>query len=181
MSTILGVECAGGAVLAADRTVVRGGSVASTNKERTFDLGACGAVALGDDVDAFGRELENEVRSYATDRGEEMGLTPFASVTADLAETHGVDAIVAARDDDGVARIRAVDASGGVTRDPVAARGSGAAFVLGQLEGLDRADLSLDETVTEVEGLFAAVAERDVETGEEIDVYALDSDADADA
>ena len=177
MSTIAGVECAGGAVLAADRTVARGGSVASREKERTFDLDGCGAVALGDDVDAFGRELENEVRSYTTDRGDEMRMTPFASVASDLAESHGVEAILAARDGDGVARIRAVDASGGVVEDPVAARGSGAAFALGQLEGLDAADLSLDEAVTEVTGLFAAVAERDAETGDEIDVYSLESDA----
>lgn len=177
MSTIVGVECAGGAVVAADRTVVREGSVASTNKDRTFDFGACGAVALGDDVDAFGRELENEVRSYATDRDEEMGLTPFASVASDLAESHGVEVIVAARDDGGDARVRAVDASGGVTEDPVAAFGSGAAFALGQLETLERGDLSLDAAVTEVEGLFAAVAERDTETGEEIDAYALESAA----
>ncbi len=175
MSTILGIECAGGAVVAADRTVVRGGSVASTNKERTFEFDECGAVALGDDVDAFGRELENEVRSYTTEQDEEMGLTPFASVASDLAESHGVAVILAARDDDGVARVRAVDESGGVTEDPVAAFGSGASFALGQLETLERDDLSLDAAVTEIEGLFAAVAERDTETGDEIDLYSLES------
>lgn len=171
MSTIVGAECTEGALLAADTALVRDGRVASTSKRRVFDFDDCGAAAVGGDVDEFGRQLEAEVREHRLERDAAMTVERFARVSADVAAETGVEAIIAAHDD-GVARIRTVDADGGVVDDPYAARGSGAAAALGQLEAADL-DVDLDTASSTLRDVLSAVAERDVETGDEVQVWRL--------
>lgn len=169
MATIAGVECRDGALLAADRVRVRGGRVVSRDADHLLDLGAVGAASVGDDPDRFADELEAAVRSYRLDRGEPR----IDALTRLAAEALGPDgaALVAARDDDGRPRIRAVDADGELPVDPVAARGSGAEFVLGGLNFDDPP--ALDAAETAVGQSFAAAAERDPGTGATLDRYRL--------
>lgn len=167
MSTILGVECADGAVLAADRTVVRGGSVRSTSKERVFEVEGGGAAVLDDGGDAFRRRLEKELRSYAMERGP-ASLEALVSVAVDVAEAESVGALVAGREE-GIVRLRAVHPDGAVTEESYDALGSGAPVALGRLEGEDL-DVGFEAAEELVRSALAAVAERDAETGGGVDV-----------
>lgn len=175
MSTVIGIECSDGAVLAGDRALVRGGSVVGS-KQRVFDVGVAGAAVVGESggIDEFGRRLDVERRKYETD-GRTLSIEPLARIVSDLAAELSVEALVAGRDEEGVARIRTVGGDGGTLDDPTAALGTGAELAFGQLEGVD-ADASLDEAASTARDVMAAVAERDAETGEDVDVYRL-SDA----
>ena len=175
MATIAGVDCADGAILAGDRQVVSGGTVTG-ERRHVFDLDGVGAAAVGGDVDEFRRRLDAEVREYRTDRGEPT-LEALARIAARVAEGAGVEALVAARDEDGRAGLRAI-ADGGVLDDDVAAFGSGAQVVIGSVEGAGSEPL--DEAESRLRGAFSAAAERDSGTGEEVDVLRLEDASTAD-
>ena len=170
MATIAGIECSDGALLVADRRRVDGGRLRTDDADHLVDLGAVGAAAVGGDPDRFARELRVAVERYRTDRGRgEPGIVALATL-ADEALGPGAAALVAARDDEGRPRVRAVDADGSLPADPVAARGSGADLVLGAL-GTDAS--TLDAATERAEAAFAAAAERDPGTGTELDRYRL--------
>ena len=176
MSTIVGVECASGALLAADTALVRDERIQSTSKRRVFDFDDCGAAAAGDDVDEFGRRLDAEIREYRTANDEPPSLDRLARIAASIAEETGVEAVVAARDGEGVARVRTIGRDGGVVDDPYAARGTGAESALGQLEAADL-DVDLDAAEATVRDVLSAVAERDPETDGDVDVFRIESAA----
>lgn len=178
MATIVGLEVEGGAVLAGDRRTTDGGTVRSEDKRHVFDFGDAGAAAVGESggVDAFSRRLESEVRDHETRHGEPMSLTRLANVASDIASEGGVEAIVAAREDD-VPRIRGVGTDGSVLTDATAAFGSGSQLALGALEGADR-NQSLDAGEDLARDAIGAATDRDVATGEDADTYRLGTDSD---
>lgn len=179
MGTAIGFECDGGAVLAADRLFVRGGSVESRSTEKLFTFDTIGAAATGgrDGIDTFEREFDAELRSYRTERGE-PNLDAVARIASRIAEGADVDVLVVARDGDGRARLRTVDADGSVLAEDYDAIGSGAQLALGQLETIDR-DVTLSEAATTAESVLTTVSERDSDTGEDADVWQLAHDSDA--
>ncbi|MFB6305302.1 MAG: hypothetical protein ABEH47_09055 [Haloferacaceae archaeon] len=170
MATIAGVECRDGALLVADRVRTRGGRVVSRDADHLVDLGAVGAASVGGDPDRFADELEASVRSYRLER-DEPGIDAMTRLVADALGRDGA-ALVAARDGDGEPRVRAVDADGELPADPVAARGSGAEYILGGLGFEDPP--RLDAATDAVEAAFAAAAERDPGTGTDLDRYRLE-------
>lgn len=176
MGTVVGVRLADGVALAADKRATSGSTVRSESVEKcfSFDGAAAGAVAAGEtgSIQTFGRKLDTELRQRGTERGSQIRIDPLSRLAGELAADTGVEAIVAARDDRGVARMRAIDAAGGELDEEVAARGSGAEFALGQLEGTDR-DESIDGAADALESVLGRVAERDTETGADCTVWTL--------
>lgn len=175
MGTVIGVRFKDGVALAADKRATSGSSVRSENVEKLFDYDAAGAVAAGEPsaIQTSGRKLDSEIRTRQTEQGTTIQIDPLSRLASDLAAETGVEAVVAARDADLVARIRAIDSSGGELAEEIVAQGTGAAFALGQLEGVDR-EISVREAPEILESLFESVAERDTETGTEIDVWTLE-------
>ena len=171
---MVAVETDGGAALAGDSLATHDGTVTSKNVEHVFDFEGVGAAATGDrtGVNEFERAFGAELRSERLDHDGPLGLDRLASLAAEVAETAGVEAVIAARDDDGVARVRRVDATGAVTEGPVIAVGTGAAVALGVLEGADlRVDL--DAGADLARDAVEAAADRDTESGGEIEVWTL--------
>lgn len=170
MPTVITFECEGGALVAADRTVVRGSTVASTAAERILDFDDCGGAAV-DDPDEVRRQLDAEVRAYRLDHDRSPGIEPVTRMAVEVVREVGTDAVVVARDDDGHATVRAVYADGSVIEDDPLALGSGAELALGQLETAP--SLALDEAEAFAREVLAGVAERDPRTGEAVDVWTL--------
>lgn len=166
MGTVVGVRFENGIALAADKRATSGGSVRSERLQKRFEYDAAGAVATGEPsaIQAFGRKLDAEIRRRQTEQGTTIRIDPLARLASDLASETGVEAVVAARDGDLVAHVRAIDSAGGELEDEVVARGTGAAFALGQLEGLDR-EAPVEKAVELLESVLESVAERDTETG----------------
>lgn len=171
MATIAGVACRDGALLVADRVRTREGRVLTRDADHLVDLGAVGAATVGGDPDRFADDLDAAVRSYRLERDEAGPRIDAFARMAGEALGRDAAAVVAARDGDGRPRVRAVDEGGELPADPVAVRGSGAAFVLG---GLDvGAEPTLDDAADALASAFAAAAERDPGTGDDLDRYRL--------
>jgi proteasome beta subunit len=178
MGTIAAIETTGGVAIAGDTMATDGETVTSERACRVFDLGSAGAGAVGKTggVREFGRHLESEVDAYELEHGGEVGVETLGRIAARQSDQFDVEAVVATRDGDGHARLRRVDAVGGVMSNPTVALGSGAAVALGRLETAD-SDLGIDETAAAVEDAIRAATERDTETGGTIDSWTLASDS----
>jgi proteasome beta subunit len=176
MSTIVGLRCRDGVVVAGDRLQVRDGHVKSRDYEHVFDLsadeGEVGAAASGRNVGEFADELEHALRSYRLDRGA-VGSDALERLASDVAAETGTEAIVATRDDDGRAGLATVSADGAAHADSPAVFGTGTSLALGVLEDRDVAEQSVSEAETAVREVFEAVSTRAPETGEEVDVWTL--------
>ncbi|AZH26978.1 20S proteasome subunit A/B [Haloplanus aerogenes] len=172
MSTVLGVTCAGGVVLAGDRVAVSQGHVRSRSRQHVFDFEGVGAAVVGSDVDGFADRLESDLRTYRTERGE-VHVDPLTRMASDLATEFDVSVLVAGYDDGGTPQLRSITADGSSTDDDLAAFGSGAPVALGALEASHDPDATLDDAETLARGALHAAAERDAGTGDDIDSYGL--------
>lgn len=176
MGTVVAIETAGGVAIAGDRRATSEGTVTGESAVRVLDLDSVGAGAVGQvsDVDEFRRQFEADVREFELERDRDIDVETLGRIASPVAEDAGVDAVVATHDDDGVARLRQVDADGGVLSDSVVALGTGAQIAHGRLETVDR-DRDLSSTEEFVRDVLETVAERDPDTGEEVDVWSLAS------
>lgn len=176
MGTVVAIETSGGAAIAGDRLATRGGTVTSGGAERVVDLDEVGGGAVGEqgDVDEFHRRLDSELRSERMEREREIDVDLLARIAARIAEDAGVTAVVSTHDDEGVARIRQVGPDGSVLSGPIVAIGSGAQVALGRLEAAER-ERDLRSTEELARETIETVAERDTDTGEEVDLWSLPS------
>jgi len=171
MSTVVGVACPAGVVLAGDRVVASGGRIRSRSRRHVLDFDRVGAAVVCGDVPAVADRLDAEIRSYRTERGR-LRIDAAARLVADVATDFDASVLVTAPDDAGVPHLRSIDPGGGVTGESLAALGSGAALALGVLEaGHDPG--SLDDAAALARDAIAAAAERDPGTGTDVDIYRL--------
>lgn len=176
MGTVIGIRLEDGVALAADRRATDGSTVRSDRLEKLFGFDAAGAVAAGSAsaIQEFGRQLEDEIRQLRSRQNRDEGprIDALERLAGEAASESGAEAIVAARDGEGVASLRAIGSDGAAVEDPVLAQGTGAQVALGQLEDIDRGS-DIGDAADLLEDVFETVSERDAETGDEIDVWTL--------
>lgn len=174
MATVVAIEASGGIVIAGDSRETQGSTVTSERADRVFDLDGAGVGAVGDagDVDEFRRRLDSELRSreLETDRDPDLGW--IARAAAEITSETGVEAVVGARDDEGVPGLRQIGPDGSVLENGTVALGSGAPVALGRLEGTDP-DVDLAAAEERARAAVGAAAERDTGTGGDVDVWTL--------
>lgn len=174
MGTIAGIRLADGIALTADRRATAGGAVRTEHLEKLFDYDDAGAAVTGEPsaIQEFSRRLDDEIRQLRT-RQTAVRISALERLASEIAAETGAEALVAVRDGDGIARLRAIDPEGGATGDDALARGTGAQLALGQLDGADLT-IEIRNARELLESVFDAIAERDAETGDEIDVWTLE-------
>lgn len=174
MGTVVALATQGGVVIAGDRQAVDRGTVTSRRVHRVVDTDTVGAGIVGEtaDVQAFRRELEDELRGIRIEYDGEVGIDKLGRIAARLAERSSVAAVIAGYDDDGVARLREVSPDGGVFDRTAVALGDGAELAVGQLETVEL-DLDLDAAVATVTEILERVGERDTRSGDAIDHWSL--------
>jgi proteasome beta subunit len=174
MGTVVGLRLADGVALAADRRATDGSTVRSDDLGKLFAFDAAGAGATGSAgaIQEFGRRLEDELRRLRDRQDRGPSIDALERLAGDAASGAGAEAVVAARDGEGVASLRAIDAEGGAVEDEVLALGTGAQVALGGLEGIDP-ETSVEEADELLESVLEGVAERDAETGSSVDVWTL--------
>lgn len=177
MGTVIAVETDGGAAIAGDSLVTDDGTVVSEHVDSVFDFDGVGAGATGSrtGVNEFEREFGAKLRSERLDADGPLSLDRLAAVAARVTETAEVEAVLAAYDDDGTPRIMRVGGDGSVTQGPIVALGTGAALALGALEDADLG-VDVDGAAALVRDVLESVADRDTETGGEIQVWTLPAD-----
>lgn len=164
----------GGVAIAGDGQAVDGGTVTSRRVQRVVEIDTVGAGIVGDtaDVQAFQRELEDELRRIRIDHDGEVGIDKLGRIAGRLADRSNVAAVVAGRDADGIARLREVTPDGGVFDRTAVALGDGAEPAAGQFETVE-SGLGIDATVRTVIEILERVADRDTGSGGDIDHWSL--------
>ncbi|WP_227377406.1 20S proteasome subunit A/B [Haladaptatus halobius] len=182
MATVLGVAGPDGAVLAGDRRETSRGSVESETVRRVFDYDFAGAAVVGEvgAIQEFDRRFGAELRTYRVETDEPMALDRVARTASEIAEAVGVDTLVVARDPEGTVPLREVGSDGRVLSTDTAALGSGASVAFGRLEDADT-DEELDAVEELVRETLRVVAQRNSDTGTDVDVFRLERATDADA
>ncbi|WP_227356689.1 20S proteasome subunit A/B [Haladaptatus salinisoli] len=182
MATVLGIATPEGAVLAGDRRETSGGSVESEAVRRVFDYDFAGAAVVGEvgGIQEFDRRFEAELRSHRVETDERMTVDRVARTASDIVEAVGVDALVVARDSEGEIHLREIGSDGRVLSTDAAALGSGASIAFGRLEGADT-DEGLDAVEELARETLRVVAQRNPDTGTDIDAFRLERATDADA
>lgn len=177
MGTVVAIETEGGVVFAADTGAVDDSGVTSEGARRLFAYDEALAGAVGDqgDVDEFGRRVDAKLRKLDVEEGRQVAITPLARLASDVADDVGVEAVVAARDEDGRARFRRIGPEGGTLEDSrQTAIGSGASVALGHLDGATLGP-DLTDAVELARASVEAARNRDSETAADVDVAELPS------
>lgn len=174
MGTVVAIESGGNVAIAGDTRAVADGTVTGQQVERVVDLGSVGAGLAGETgaIQEFRRQFEAELRGIRIERDDGLGIDEIARIAARHASDAGIDAVIAARDSDGVPRLREVGADGQVLEESTAALGSGAELAYGQLESAG-AELDGDEVTSTARSILETVIQRDADSGGDVDVWAL--------
>lgn len=175
MSTVVAIEAPTGVAIAGDTRVAYDGTASSDRFQRVFDLRGVGIGVDGEsaEVQEFWRSFETALRDRGLETGDAPGVDAVARITARETQKAGVNAVVGARDADGIARLRKVSADGRVIDDDAVALGGRNAVAFGvEALGAERAG---NDPAAAVRNVLETMMERDVATGGEVDVWTLAS------
>jgi len=174
MGTVVAIATDPGVAIAGDSLVVDDG-VTDDGVRRVFEFDSVGGGVVGNpgDVQEFQRRLESDVRTRELETDASVDVDSLAQIAARWAAEADVDAVVGARDENGVARISEVGSDGRVLENDRVALGTGAEIALGRLESVPE-DLEADEVAPTAREILETVVDRDSETGGEVVVWSLE-------
>lgn len=185
-TTILGVVCKGGIVMAADRQVTAGHLVMSKEARKVFPIndylvGAwCGGFA---DAQLLTRVVTAELRLKELRSKTRPTVKEAASLFANMSYRNirqmgsVVGSLVGGFNEDGSVELYSIEPAGGVIRveDYDANFGSGMTFVIGLLERQYKKGLSTDEGAKLAVEALKSSTQRDTGSGYGIDVFTITS------
>ncbi len=189
MATVLGIRCAEGAVLAGDCRSTSDDTTTSDGVQQVFEYADAAAAVVGDvgaiqEFDRrFGTELDRQRDDSQTNHGEEadgehLHIDRIARVASELTGELGLDGLVVGHDSNGEVGLCEVGSDGLVLASEVTALGSGASVAFGPLEQANT-DRELDDVESLARETLSIVAQRDPETGTDIDVIRFETDDEA--
>jgi len=179
-TTILGMVCKEGVVIASERRATTGTLIAhkSTRKVYKIDehLGLATAGLVGD-LQVLARYLSAEVNLYRLKRDRHIPIKGAATLLSNILNQrkfypYYVQLILGGWDSEG-GHIYSLDAAGGAIPDKYSSGGSGSPYVYGVLEDLYKDDLSVDEGVDIATRAVNAAMQRDSASGNGIDIAVI--------
>ncbi len=180
-TTTVGLKTEDGVVLATDMRASLGPMVSSKNVQKVEEIHPTGALTIAGSVSAAQNLIETlkaEVRLYEARRGEDMSMQALSTLTGNLLRSGAffiVQPILGGVDDDG-AHIYSIDAAGGLTEEEYTVTGSGSQYALGVLEQEYDDELSIDEAETVATRAIQSAVERDLASGNGINVAVVTED-----
>ena len=174
-TTTVGLKTEEGVVLATDMRASLGNMVSSKDVQKVEEIHPTGALTIAGSVSAAQNlisSLQAEVRLYEARRGEDMSMQALSTLTGNFLRSGAfliVSPILGGVDDEG-SHIYSIDALGGTTEEEYTVTGSGSQFALGVLEQHYEEDLSLDEAETVAARAIKSAVERDLASGNGINV-----------
>ncbi|HEY5538609.1 MAG TPA: proteasome subunit beta [Thermoplasmata archaeon] len=182
MTTTIGLTCADGVVLAADKRASKGYFVGSKAVNKLFKLDEATAVAIAgqmSDAEYLVNLAKAERRLIALRRGFSLSVSESARLISSIVYSgmkaynpFFVELVVAGVDGQG-SHVFTADMSGALTSEPFMASGSGSPIAYGVLEQGYRAGLSIEDGKRLAEQAVRAAMERDPGSGNGVDVLAL--------
>lgn len=182
MTTTVGIRCADGVVLAADKRASKGFFVGSKSVNKLFALDEATAVAVAgqmSDAEYLVNLAKAERRLLELRRGYPLSVKESAKLISSIAYSgmksynpYFVELVVAGVDAEGP-HVFTADMSGAVTSEPFMSSGSGSPIAYGVLEQGFRAEMALEDGRRLAETAVRAAMERDPGSGNGVDVLVL--------
>ncbi len=190
-TSIVGIVCKDGVVVAGDRRTTAGGQlVMSKQSEKVVKINDYIVVAgagVASDIDLNQRvfaaelrlkQLKTRARPSVKESATLVGMMAYRNIRTPSMIPSIVGLLVAGYDEDGTVSLYTVEPAGGVykVRDYDANFGSGMPYILGLLERNYKKDMSVKDAVELAKDAIKAAIERDPASGNGIDVYTVTKD-----
>lgn len=186
-TTILGIVCKDGIVMAADRQVTAGTLVMSKNTQKVVQIndylvsswtgGAADAQRLGKLITAELKlkELRSKSRPTVKQSANLIGSITYSSVRQPSMIPSIVGSLVGGFNEDGTTELYTVEPAGGVYKveDYDANFGSGMPYVIGLLERQYKKGISVKEGIELAIEAIKSSTQRDTGSGHGIDVFTI--------
>ncbi|MFA6023413.1 MAG: proteasome subunit beta [Candidatus Pacearchaeota archaeon] len=186
-TSIIGIVCTDGVVLASDRQVSAGTIVVNKDFPKIIPINDFLLTAITGSVSDAQflmrlvsaelklKELKNKKRATVKESASLLSMMTYRSIRNPSMIPSIVGTLVAGIDEDGTAKLYSVEPAGGINEvhDYDANFGSGMPYLLGVMEKGHRKDINVKQGVQlAVDGLKASI-QRDMGSGYGIDVYTL--------
>lgn len=189
-TTILGIVCKEGVVMAADRQVTAGNIVMNKNTEKVVKIndyivsswtgGAADAQRSGKLIAAELKlkELKSHVRPSVKEAANLTATVTYSLIRQPSMIPNIVGTLVGGFDEDGSAELYTIEPAGGVYKveDYDANFGSGMPYVLGLLERQYKKNLSVNDGIELAKEALKSSTQRDTGSGYGIDIYTITKD-----
>lgn len=179
-TTILGMKCKDGVVIASERRATMGTLIAHKTTKKLYKIDehlALATAGLVGDLQVLSRYLTAEANLYRLKREGKMPIKSAATLMSNILNQrkfypYYVQLVMGGWDSTG-GHIYSLDAAGGAIPDKYTAGGSGSPFVYGVLEDLYKDDLPVDEGVNIAIRAISAAMGRDSASGNGIDIAVI--------
>ena len=189
-TTILGIVCKDGVVMAADRQVTAGNTVLNKNFQKvnqindylviSFCGGAADAVRLSKLLAAELKlkELKSRSRPTVKQAANLTGTITYSQIRQPSMIPSIVGTLVAGFNEDGSTELYTIEPAGGAYKveDYDANFGSGMPYVLGLLERQYKKDMTVKEAVELAKEALKSSTQRDTGSGYGIDIFTITKD-----
>jgi proteasome beta subunit len=186
-TTILGIVCKDGVVMAADRRSVAGTIVMSKNVQKAVQINdylVTSATGNASDIEMQKKviaaqlklkELRSKSRPTVSQAANLIGTVTYQNIRQPSMITSIVGTLVAGFNEDGTTELYTVEPAGTAMKvdDYDANFGSGMPFVMGLLERQYKKDMTVDQAVELAVEAIKASTQRDIGSGNGIDVFAI--------
>ena len=184
-TTLVGIVCKDGVVVAADRQATAGMMVAEKNTRKIAQINdyliAAGA-GLVSDIQLLVRltraelklkEIKSKTRSTINEGANLFATLVYQNIRKFSPIPGIVGFIIAGFDDDG-AKLYLIDPAGAINKvDDYTSEGSGSVFVYGVMEAGYKKDMTLAEGIKLARESVKASTQRDVNSGYGLDIYTV--------
>jgi|SRR3989344_4038626 len=189
-TSLVGIVCKDGVVLGADRRATAGTLVVSKKERKVVKIndyivvastGTVSDIELSQKVMAAElrlKELKTKTRPSVKEAANLVGLMFYRNIRTPTMIPHIVGILIAGVDEDGSTVLYSVEPSGAVFKveDYDSNFSSGMPYILGLLERQWKKDLSVQEGIELAVESLKASTQRDVASGNGIDVFTITKD-----
>lgn len=186
-TSILGIVCKDGVVLAADRRASAGNIVVSKNTQKAIKLNDYVAIAFcgnASDAQMLAKIVTAELRLKELGSKQRPSIKQAANLTANISfrsirQMSMIPSIagslIAGCNEDGTTELYTIEPAGSISKveDYDANYGSGMPFILGLLERQYKKDLSVKEGVELAIEALKSSMQRDVGSGNGMDIFTI--------
>lgn len=182
-TTILGMVCKEGIVIATETRATMGTLIAHKETKKLYEIDdhlALATAGLVGDLQVLSRYLTAEANLYRLKRNTKMPVNSAATLMSNIMNQrkfmpYYVQLILAGYDDDG-GHVYSLDAAGGSIPDKYTAGGSGSPYVFGVMEDHFRDDLTVDEGIDLAIRAIKSAKSRDSASGGMTNVAVITKD-----
>ena len=189
-TTILGIVCRDGVIMAADRQVTAGHTVMNKNEKKVFPvndyliISGCGMMAdihrvpklLAAELKL--KELKSRSRPSVQQASSLLAHMNYSGIRQPSMIPQQAGFLLAGFNEDGTAELYTIEPAGGAyqVEDYDANFGSGFPYVMGLLERQYKKGLSIEEGIELAKEALKSSTQRDVGSGYGIDIYTITKD-----